>query len=239
MLYGADDGGAVRVILEKALSLGCTLFRTVREDIIVRKADVSGTLFDYKAWHDIKIGLLGLYQPKNAANVLLAVDVLRYRGFKISDEAVREGLLAARWPARFEIISEEPLIIFDGAHNPEGISVATESIAHYFRGEKVAVLSGVLRDKDYRFIAGELSTIADKAFTLTPDSPRALDGAEYAKILGECGVHATSYHDIKSALYAAYEYAKETSKPLVCLGSLYTYADVTAALEEIKSNEKR
>lgn len=234
VLFGGEDSSAERVIANRAAELGSDFFKTDRTQLTVKKAALGGTLFDYKNRSDLRIKLLGLYQPKNASTVLDAVDILREHGLEISEQAVNDGLLNAKWPARFEIISENPLIIFDGAHNPEGITVATESISRYFNG-KVTVLSGVLKDKDYNFIAGELSKIADTAFTITPDSPRALSAIEYAEILKEKGVAATPCPDIKSALISAYEKAKTSGSPLVCLGSLYTYADVTAALDEIKS----
>ena len=233
VLFGSNDEKAFSVISKKAKELHAQIYRTDRSMIDLKRADITGSVFDYKSHTDTEIKLLGLYQPKNAANVLEAIDILVTRGFKISESAIRDGLASARWPARFEIISKEPLIIFDGAHNPEGISVATESISHYFDG-KVTVLSGVLKDKDYRFIAKELSKIADAAFTITPDSPRALTAKEYADILCEYGVASIPCPDIKSALSAAYKRAIETNSPLVCLGSLYTYADVTKALDEIK-----
>ncbi len=234
VLFGGEDLSAMAVIESRASELGSSFYKTDRTKLTVSEATLSGTVFDYKERHSVKTNLLGLYQPKNATTVLDAVDILKERGLNVSEDAVRCGLLSAKWPARFEIISENPLIIFDGAHNPEGITVATESIAHYF-DSKVTVLSGVLQDKDYRFIAGELSKIADTAFTTTPDSPRALSATEYAKILAENSVSATPCPDIKTALRAAYEKAKNSGTALVCLGSLYTYADVTAALDEIKS----
>ena len=238
VLYGGEAGGALSVISSHAEALGSKFYQTERTAIRLKRADVSGSIFDYKVWHDVELRLLGLYQPNNAANVLEAIEILRVGGFNIDEGAVRKGLLSARWPARFEVISSEPLVIFDGAHNPEGISVATASVAHYFKGKKLCVLSGVLRDKDYKFIAGELSKIAAFAFTLTPDSPRALNADEYAEVLREYGVDAIPCPDIKSALDAAYSKAKESGIPLVCLGSLYTYADISAALEEIKQKEK-
>ena len=237
VLFGGEDICAEAVIKSEAEKCRSEFFLVDRRELSVRSAELSGTVFDYRHRQNLNIKLLGLYQPKNAASVLDAVDILKNRGLNISEEALRFGLLSARWPARFEIISKAPLIIFDGAHNPEGVSVATESIAHYFK-EKVTVISGVLQDKDYRFIAGKISEIADTVYTITPDSPRALSAPEYSKILSERGVDATPYPNIKSALSKAWQTAEKNQKPIVCLGSLYTYAELTAVLDEIKSQNK-
>ena len=169
-------------------------------------------------------------KPLNAVNVLCAVELLRDKGFAVEESALRDGLLAARWPARFEIISRDPLIIFDGAHNPEGIETATESIKRYFGDRKVAVLTGVMKDKDYNYIAGKFSEIADRAFTITPQNPRALPAEEYAKVLEAKGITATHYDSVTSALAEAKEYARSSASPLVCLGSLYMYCEVIEAL---------
>ena len=148
------------------------------------------------------------------------------RGMSIPESAVREGLAAARWQARFEIISRDPLTIFDGAHNAEGIAAAVKSIKTYFGDKKVYVLSGVLSDKDYHAIAKDISSVASRAFTMTPENPRALSGEDYAAVLRENGVFATAYVSIEEALLAARESAKADGVPLICLGSLYTYCSI-------------
>ena len=226
ILYGGEDKSAASVIKAIAEERGSEFFDIDYSEINNLKSTLEGTGYDYKNHSDIKISLLGLYQPKNSALVIRAVEILRERGLEISEDALKAGLAAAKWIARFEIISHDPLIIFDGAHNPQGISSAVASIKHYFSGEKVYVLSGVLRDKDYKFIAGELSKVAERAFTITPESPRALSASDYAKELSAVGVAATSYDSIEAALAAAKAEAKAENKALICLGSLYTYGDV-------------
>ncbi len=226
VLYGGEDSSAGEVIRTVAAERGSEFYAMDYSEIKSLASDLSGACFDYRSHSGIKIKLLGLYQPRNAALVLTAVDILRDSGLKIDENDVKAGLAAAVWPARFEIIKREPLIIFDGAHNPQGITSAVESIKHYFGGEKVYVLTGVLRDKDYKFIAGELSKVAARAFTLTPSSPRALSAADYAEVLMAAGVEATPHADISEAFKAAENAARVDCVPLICLGSLYTYVDI-------------
>lgn len=232
LLVGGECESAISVIKEEAEKLGSSVTKVDYSALNVNNASLNGINFDYKARKSLDISLLGLYQPRNAAAVLEAVDILKSRGVVISDTAIRQGLASATWPARFETISKEPLVIFDGAHNPEGIVAAVDSVRHYFGDKKILVLTGVLRDKDYRFIAKELSGIAAAAFTLTPDSPRALSATEYAEILEEYGVPSTPSSTIQEAFSKAYDAAKNSGISLICLGSLYTYADITAALED-------
>lgn len=233
VLLGGEDTRVKKTVEPIALERG-SKFNTVDYlKLKKHKSDLSGSRFDFGDHKDIRISLLGLYQPKNAAAVLSAVDILRLGGLEIPEDAVRAGLAAARWPARFEILSSKPLIIFDGAHNPEGITAAVESIKHYFGEKKVYLLSGVLSDKDYRYIAAKVAEVASRAFTMTPDNPRALSAEEYAEVLKKNGVLATPYPDIRAAFTAAKSAAREDGVPLVCLGSLYTYTDISKLNEEI------
>ena len=226
VLYGGEDKSAGKVISNKASDEGSEFYSVDYGKIKNLSSSLSGTTFDYEDISGIKLNLLGLYQPKNATVVLNAVKILRERGLDIPDRAVYEGLASAKWPARFEIINNSPLTIFDGAHNAQGISVAVESIKQYFKDEKVYVLTGVLKDKDYKFIAKKLSEIASHAFTLTPDSPRALPSKDYAEILRNEGVESVAYATVSDAYRAAVKSALRDGKALVCLGSLYTYVDI-------------
>ncbi|MBE6596758.1 MAG: bifunctional folylpolyglutamate synthase/dihydrofolate synthase [Ruminococcaceae bacterium] len=226
VLFGGDDDSAYAVIEAVAKEKGSPIYRTDRSALKNVRATLEGTEFDFGERKGLKIKLLGLYQPLNAANLLTAVDIMKENGFKINDENIKEGLSRAVWHARFELLSKEPPIIYDGAHNPEGISAAVRSIKEYFKDGKVFVLSGVMKDKDYRFIAGELATVASHAFTVTPDNPRSLSAAEYAEVLREAGVDALPFDSLKDALTEAIREAKATNTPLVCLGSLYMYAEL-------------
>ena len=101
-----------------------------------------------------------------------------------------------------------------------------ESVKLYFGTEKVCLVTGVLRDKDYTYIAEKLATVAEKAFTFTPDSPRALAASEYAMVLQAAKISAHSADSIKAALECAKEYAIVNNCPIICAGSLYAYAEL-------------
>ena len=226
VLFGGDDEAAYGVIAKAAEKKGSKLYRVDYRDIRELSMSLDGSRFSFGEHTDVSISLLGSYQPRNAAAVLCAVDILRDEGLDISEDAVHRGFELTRWPARFEVLSRDPLIIFDGAHNPQGIAAAVESIKLYFKDQKVHVLTGVLRDKDYGIIARDLATIASTAVTLTPDNPRALSAEEYAEVLGGLGVTATPCGSIEEALTLAREQARAAGAPLVCLGSLYTYSSI-------------
>lgn len=224
VLYGGDEEAAP-VIQAKAEMLGCPYYSVDRAALQVTHYSLEGTRFTYPPYTDLSLSLLGTYQPDNAAAVLTAVALLQDAGLTIPAEAVYRGLASVTWPGRFEILSRDPLVIFDGAHNAQGIAAAVTSILRYFGDQKVYLLTGVLEDKDYRTIAKDLATVAARCFMLTPDNPRALCGETYAALLTELGVPATAYATVEEA-YAAARAAAEDGTPLLCLGSLYTYASL-------------
>ncbi len=226
VLFGGTDSGACEVIRSTAEERSSDFYTVDYQRLLVRGATLEGTDFDFGDYKGMHISLLGLYQPRNACTVLTAVDILRRGGMSINDSAVTVGLEKARWQARFEIIDRKPLTIFDGAHNPEGITSAVESIKHYFGDRRIYVLTGVLRDKDYGYISSKISEVAERAFTMTPDNPRALSAAEYAAELCRCGVDAKPFESLESAYATAREEAARDGVPLVCLGSLYTYSEL-------------
>lgn len=232
ILYGGTDEAAAEVIRGVAEERGSRFLTVDYRAINGLRMTLNGSTFGFGARRALSIKLLGSYQPRNAALVAKAVDALRERGYIISEQALRDGLATARWHGRFEVLMRDPLMIFDGAHNPQGIAAAVESIRAYFPEQKVYLLTGVLRDKDYGAIAADLATVASRAFTLTPNSPRALTASEYAETLRTAGIEAQSYESLSEALLAAQSAAKRDGVPLICLGSLYVYADLMAELKQ-------
>ena len=230
VVYGGDSDEAYKVIKECAEECGSRLIRTSPEALTVKEMKLSGTVFSYKERRDVYLSLLGTYQTRNAMTVLDTLDVLRACGMDIPEEAILEGIKETRWSARFEILSRDPIVIYDGAHNPEGIAVATNSIKTYYPGGRVTVISGVLRDKDYISVAKMISEVADKVYVITPDSPRALPASEYREIFLGYGVDAEEMPSIADAVKAGVKRARECSSPLFSLGSLYTYKDFVDSL---------
>jgi len=226
VLFGGEDASAARVIADIAKARGSAFFAVDYAALSCGQMTLEGSVLDFGTHQNVRIPLLGLYQPRNASVVLSAVDILRNEGLILPEKAVKDGLASATWPARFEILSRHPLVIFDGAHNPQGIDAAAESIQHYFKGKKVYVMTGVLQDKDYRVIARRLSEIASRAFVMTPDNPRALQAEDYAALLSTLGIEAVPYPSVKDAFASAKAAAARDGVPLVCLGSLYTYSSL-------------
>lgn len=232
VLWCGDDEVAARVIRKQAQDKHAPVYTVPRQELMLHAMTLEGTDFDFGHYKQLHLPLLGSYQPHNAAGVLCAIDLLNDLGLTVREEDVRRGLQTVRWPARFEIIHRHPLIIADGGHNPEGIDGAVGSIRAYFGDRKVGIVTGVMADKDYRYMAGRMAEVTEQVFCLTPNNPRALPATEYAAVFASLGVSAVATHSVQEALTKAVAWAKQTGAPLVCLGSLYMYGEIRKALEK-------
>lgn len=232
-LWCGESNEAEKVIKEKAKQLNAELFEVNHKNIKINEATLEGTSFDFESYKNIKIKLLGTYQPINASNVLKAIDILKANGVKIQESHIRQGLEKARWSARFERILDTPTMIFDGGHNQEGVFSAVESIEKYFPRKKVYILTGVMRDKDYVAIATRVSQVAERVYTVTPDNPRALSAKDYAQVYSNLGINSQSFDDVLSAVKTCVSDARQNDKAIICLGSLYMYKELVDCLNKI------
>ena len=232
-LWCGDNNEAFEVIKRQADEKNAPLYTVARDSVIVEKSTLDGTFFNFDGYDNVKISLLGEYQVMNACNVISAVKILGKMGINLSKESVYEGLAAAKWPARFEVLSREPLFIFDGAHNPEGVCACVESIKKYFGDKGVVAVTGVMADKDYTYIADKIGEISSMVICLTPSNPRALNSQEYAKEFSRQGLETQSFETIEEAVKVAVEEAKKRNVAVACLGSLYMYSEVEMALSQV------
>ena len=139
---------------------------------------IDGQVFDYRGREGLRIGLLGNYQMENAMAVLDIIDCLIRRGWGIMENAIRAGLAQATWPGRFEVLSREPLLIVDGAHNPNGVEALVDTIRAYFPDQKINFVMGVMKDKDYHTMLRLIAPYAARFITELPDAHRALQPKE-------------------------------------------------------------
>lgn len=229
VLTGCRSRSALRVISARAAELAAPLYRP---DETLQPAHMTpeGTDCISRQFGALRLSLPGSYQLENAALVLKAVTLLRAEGISIPDEAVRRGLSACRWPARMELLAREPYVIFDGAHNPDGMQQAAETLTHCFGAEKsLCFVLGVMADKEYARYPKLLKPLAAKIFTVTPDSPRALDAASLSGVFAAAGMPAEPCETVEAALRAALE----TGLPVIGLGSLYYYGAFRSAAEKL------
>ena len=224
VIYGQNPE-AEAVFERVAAEQQSTLSRPDYSQLIPGDFSLEGQSFSYGTWKDLRIPLVGAYQLNNAAVVLTAVEVLRRKGWSVSDDAVREGLAHTRWPARFEVLHRDPVFIVDGGHNPHGIRATAESLQRIFPGQKFVFVTGVLADKDVEHILGLIVPMARRFYTVTPPNPRAMQADVLAQRIQAMGADAIPCNSIPQAVASAMDFAGPDG--VVCaLGSLYMSGDV-------------
>ena len=239
VVYGGRDENAFAVIAERAEEQGSKLVRTDFSRLRVISETLDCTEIEFAGEGRLRLGLIGAYQPENAATALTAVEVLREEGFVIPESAVALGLRSAVWPARFEIMHRKPLVIFDGAHNPDGVARTAESIRTLFKGKKPVVLMGVMADKDYAQYPELLGGLVSKVYTVTPANPRSLDAPALASRFSEAGFIAKPCTSMENAVRAAYIFSQKHGVPLIAMGTLYMYNEFKDALNSITDNIRK
>lgn len=232
VLFGGNNSEAYEIISEISAKNGSELTVTDHSSLSVVSHDIRCTILHHDRFGKLTSYMSGTYQAYNIANVLAAVDILRRNGLNIPESSVKSGISSARWHGRFELVSDNPTIIFDGAHNPDGIVQASESIKTYFSG-KVVLLIGVMADKEYTLYPELLGKFTEKAFTVTPDNPRALDSEILARTFSEYGIKSSPCGSVADGVEQAVEYVKKRNVPLIALGSLYMYREFKDALDNI------
>lgn len=221
----ASDREALDVIVSYAVSHNNSISVTNFDAIEPVSADLRGQSFRYEG-KEYTIRLLGAHQQRNAALVLETVKVLQKLGWNITDDCVVAGMAAAQWPARFELLHEDPIVFVDGAHNMQGVESLQKAVADYLDGRRVICLTGVLADKDWQQMMKVLCSFATDFITVTPDSPRALTNVQLADWLQEAGYHARAAESVVEGVNMALARAKEIDGVVVACGSLYMASEI-------------
>ena len=217
------------VIRRRCEEEGARLHIADFSQIVSEFDSVFGQSFTYRG-QPYALPLLGAHQLKNAAVVLELVEVLRGKGWKLEQTDVEHGLYAVSWPGRFELLSDEPLFVVDGGHNPQCAETVRDNLLHYFPDKRRILLLGILRDKDYAGLTAILDEAADEYLCITPASHRALPAAELAEHLARYGKPVTVCDSIRDGVTEALNRSDEDS--VVCaVGSLYSVGEIRACFE--------
>ena len=186
---------------------------------------IDGQEFNYKEMKSLRISLLGKHQIKNAVTAIEAVSVLREKGYNITEDSIRKGLLKAKWPGRLEVLCSKPVFIIDGAHNLEGARALTGFLKEYFPQNKIVFIMGILKDKEYLSIIEEVVPYAKYIITVTPQNKRALPAKELSEIIKRYCNNIVTSDTIEGAVKKSLELTPEDG--LICaFGSLYYIGEV-------------
>lgn len=178
-----------------------SIFFIDKNDIRIVEETLTGSTFIYEG-EEYSISLGGRYQIYNAATAIKVKLVLDHT-------LKKEALLNAKWEGRFDLISQNPIFIKDGAHNVDGVTALRESIEKHFTNYHLIFIIGVLRDKEYEKMMELICPLAKKIYTITPPVERGLSGEILARVVKPYCSDVTYCHSIDEAVTKAMESAKE------------------------------
>lgn len=233
---------AAKIIARKAYAMGSRLYdisgiRAAVSDETPFSQKVSMELYE-KSYSDVEISMVGRHQAENLKTALATLEILRKSGaVKLDREALYEGLKRARQPGRFEVISGDPLVIIDGAHNEAGAQALQETMAQHFAGKKILLVAGILADKEIDSIVKFLTKITDHIIVTEPDNPRKLAAEKLAEHVADFDVAAEAVPDVEAAVHRAKELADDYDVILFA-GSLYLIGDVRRLWRNERGEER-
>lgn len=261
VIASSQEKEAEDVIIKTASAQSSPLYLYGRDfSAILKKSDINGATFDYidSELHTMNLSPLSLYTPLAGDHQLInscvaakTAHVLLRHSEKnsISDilESIKSGLAATRWRGRLEIFSHDPLIMIDGAHNPD----ASEKLSHFLKSHlpryRIILVTGIMSDKDIYGILKPLMPLCSEIIFTSPNYGRAATPEYLSEIAAKEGFQSKISPTIREALKMAVEIAdslkqeainvesghSEHRQPLILItGSFYTIGEAMEVLGE-------
>jgi dihydrofolate synthase/folylpolyglutamate synthase len=239
----AQDDDVLAVIGERVARLDARLLVEGRDFGVERRRQaIGGQVLDLRTptgtVPDILVPLHGRHQADNAAAALVAVQAFlgahqgswgpgtdapasERRQRALDPDTVRAGFAAVSSPGRLEVVSHQPLVLLDGAHNPAGARALAAALLEEFVVDRRILVVACLADKDVRGILEGLAPATGRLIVTTNRSPRAAPAERLRKEAEALGLHAEVAPDVPTAVRQAIDSAAET-EAVVITGSLYT-----------------
>lgn len=235
VVSASQEPDAKKVLNHVCKENQCSMYMVDPAQITDVLYDIEEQQFSYKNWKNVKITLAGSYQILNAALALEGVEELRRLGYRLTDEQVRQGLYRAVWRGRFTLLSKNPAVIIDGAHNPGAAKELKHSLDLYFKGKDLYYIFGVFQDKDYQEVIRLTAPLAKHIITVqTPGNPRALPADKLKEAVQAVNPSVEAAQSIQEAVKKSLQLAKKEDA-IIIFGSLSFLGEAERA---VKGEEK-
>jgi dihydrofolate synthase/folylpolyglutamate synthase len=181
--------------------------------------------------HSVKTSMLGEYQGENIALAIASIEELQIKGVYLPDTCYEDGIAAAFNPGRMEIISKEPTILLDGAHNPVGMEMLKMTLLEDFDYDRLILILGILRDKDIEKMLNTIVPISDLIVVTKSSNARACDPAILKREIEK--IDHKKEIVTEESLSEAIDHAKSLANKddLICIsGSLFTVGEARSYL---------
>lgn len=229
-------GPAQAVIARCAYETGAPFYDSSKIKYWITDRSIEGYTFsaviDGRRYDHIELSMSGEHQVRNAVTALYAIEILRAKKLICLDgEALRLGMKSARLEARIHVVSADPLIIFDGAHNADGARALTKALGELLPSKKILFVVSILRDKAIAEMLEEFVSVASGFIATSSSNDRSLDSSEMAEMIEDAGGRVMAKTDFpKEAYNKALRHAGEYDA-VVFAGSLYMISDIIRGIE--------
>lgn len=215
VLATSQQREAYDVVYEKAMKLGSAFVTPNKDRLKVEQSDYRGNRFIYKDMAYVTT-MVGRHQIDNALTAVETLNILKKNGFdKLTYVHIYEGIKSAQVASRCQVIRQDkPLIMIDGAHNPDGMRALAEFVKTVPKSPKILVC-GMMQDKDWNTAISYIAEQVDKAVCVEGFAPKTVAAEKLAAVFAD---GTTS--DIESAVSKAIELAG-TDGMVIVAGSLY------------------
>jgi dihydrofolate synthase / folylpolyglutamate synthase len=203
----------------------------------------------FRRMESLTVTLNGAHQVANAAVAVMTLEVLRqYYALIVDDEDLGAGLAATEWPGRLEMVSQEPRILIDGAHNPEGMEALAAALREIYKYEKLNVMIAMMPNKNHEQSLRHILPMVDTLIVTEPDFHKKMNAADLAAVANRLRSELGRPRNVivEPDWRRALELLRESSEPSsrsentlsVVTGTLYLIADVRSWLLHGTKSEK-
>jgi len=177
VVAGLMEEKAERVVSNRARSAGSQLLKSSQTRVSrVGNPDLQNQVIDIEgigiSMQGVRFALRGDYQLQNLATALTALQVMKEKGYRVEEQSIRSSLLSLKMPGRLEVIQQNPLVIADVAHNPQGAKALADSLDTLWPDRKKVIVMGLVDDKERDGIIHVLGRNTRSAVVTRPQGPR-------------------------------------------------------------------
>lgn len=226
----------LKVIKNKCFEMDSELYIANNENLKFKNIvnlDKPYQLLKYNNEIDILLPLLGEHQIINLSVAMQAIEVLNNKNIiDISIANIVKSIKNVSWKGRLEVLSNNPYVVIDGAHNIQGIKTLSRNIKNYFKYENLYLILGILADKDVEEMIKIITPMAKKVYSVTPNSIRGELAESLKDEVSKFNKNCKAFDKYEEAYLEALNDASEKDL-ILASGSLYMIGDMRKIIRKI------
>ena len=226
----------LKVIKNKCFEMDSELYIANNENLKfenIVNLDKPYQLLKYNNEIDILLPLLGEHQIINLSVAMQAIEVLNNKNIiDISIANIVKSIKNVSWKGRLEVLSNNPYVVIDGAHNIQGIKTLSRNIKKYFKYENLYLILGILADKDVEEMIKIITPMAKKVYSVTPNSIRGELAESLKDEVSKFNKNCKAFDKYEEAYLEALNDASEKDL-ILASGSLYMIGDMRKIIRKI------